>query len=125
MIESLENVYKYTDIYEAFIEKKQEYQPTFNIIINDDTIQLKTSNPVRVKDIDDIKRKIDLVNNKSREELKRLYVETITNGQFSAKGGAGLGFIEMAKTSENDLKYSFENISDEFSLYTFIVTFNL
>jgi hypothetical protein len=125
MIESLENVYKYRDLYESFVARKQEYMPTLNISMNENSIQLRTSNPVLTKDLDILKSKIDKVNNKSREELKELYVKTITNGEFSAKGGAGLGFIEMAKTSGNDLKYSFEEISEEFSLYTFIVTFGI
>jgi len=52
-----------------------------------------------------------------------MYLEIITNGEFSAKGGAGLGFVEMAKTSGNNLEYSFKPITDDYSLYTFIVTF--
>ena len=84
-----------------------------------------TSNPVRNIHVDRLRDKIEIVNNKSREELKDLYIETITNGKFSAKGGAGLGFIEMAKSSGNDLEYSFERISEDYSLYTFKVTFTL
>ena len=125
MIESLENVCKYTDAYEHFVKEHQKFLPTFNIILNAETIRLVTTNPVRIEDIETLKRRIDLVNNKSREELKGLYIETITNGKFSVKGGAGLGFIEMAKTSGNNLEYSFETIDDVFSLYTFIVVFAL
>jgi hypothetical protein len=125
MIESLENVYKYTDLYENFVAQQKEYKPTISISMNESSIQLSTSNPVRKKDVEVLKDKIDQVNEKSREELKELYVKTITNGQFSARGGAGLGFIEMAKTSGNVLKYSFKEISKEFSLYTFIVTFGM
>ncbi|MFC2080563.1 SiaB family protein kinase [Bacteroidota bacterium] len=125
MIESLENVYKYTDLYEDFVARDKQYLPTFSIIKNDTYIQLVTSNPVRTKDIRILKGKIDLVNNKTKEELKELYIQSLTNGKFSVKGGAGLGFIAMARTSGNELKYSFEKISNEFSIYTFIVTFGI
>jgi hypothetical protein len=125
MIESLENVCKYTDAYEDFVKDQQEYLPTFNLMMNAESIQLITTNPILNKDIEVLKGKIDIVNNKSREELKQLYVETITNGKFSVKGGAGLGFIEMAKTSGRNLEYSFERISDQYSNYTFIVTFGI
>jgi len=125
MIESLENVCKYTDAYEHFVKEHQKFLPTFDIILNAEAIRLVTTNPVRNEDIETLKRRIDLVNNKSREELKGLYIETITNGKFSVKGGAGLGFIEMAKTSGNNLEYSFETIDDVFSLYTFVVVFAL
>lgn len=125
MIESLENVFKYTDVYEDLVKEKQEYLPTFEITKNSESIQLLTSNPVRNEDVNTLRCKIELVNNKDREELKQLYVQTITNGKFSLKGGAGLGFIEMAKTSGNNLHFSFKPIDDNFSLYTFIVTFSL
>ena len=125
MIESLENVWKYKDVYEPFVDQQKEYLPTFNIIMNAEKIQLVTSNPVRNEDIEVLKKKIDIVNNKDREALKDLYVKTITNGKFSEKGGAGLGFIEMAKTSGNNLEYSFKPINDQYSLYTFVVTFSL
>ncbi len=125
MIESLENVCKYNDVYEPFVEKQPEYLPTFNILINSEAIHLVTTNPVRNEDIDLLKTRIELVNNKSRKELKNLYLQTITNGKFSLKGGAGLGFIEMAKTSGNNLQYSFMPINDRFSLYTFTVVFTL
>jgi hypothetical protein len=125
MIESLENVWKYKDVYETFVADKEQYLPSFSLNMNAEAIRLITSNPIRNEDIEVLKRKIDIVNNKDREELKELYVETITNGKFSNKGGAGLGFIEMAKTSGNNLEYSFEPINDKYSLYTFIVTFNL
>lgn len=123
MIESLENVYKYSDVYESFVKERSEYLPGFEITRNAHDIRLITWNPVKNKDVPHLKRKIDLVNDKNREELKHMYLEIITNGKFSAKGGAGLGFVEMAKTSGNNLEYSFQPISDDYSLYTFIVTF--
>ncbi len=125
MIESLENIFKYSDEYIKFLETVEDYLPTFCINKNSDKIQVITSNPIRNRHVDRLRSKIEVVNNKSKEELKGLYIETITNGKFSAKGGAGLGFIEMAKSSGNDLEYSFEPISDEYSLYTFKVTFTL
>jgi hypothetical protein len=125
IIESLENVCKYNDVYEPFVTEKREYLPTFEIIMDSEEIRLVTTNPVRNEDVEILKNRIDQVNNKSREELKELYIDTITNGKFSTKGGAGLGFIEMAKASGHNLKYTFEPINDHFSLYTFIVTFAL
>ena len=125
MIESLENVCKYNDVYEPFVAEKHEYLPTFEIRMNDEEIRLVTTNPVRNEDVPVLKKRIEQVNNKSREELKELYINTITDGKFSTKGGAGLGFIEMAKTSGKNLEYTFEPINDHFSLYTFMVTFLL
>lgn len=125
LIESLENIYKYSDEYAKFLEEMQKYTPSLCVNKNSDKIVVISSNPVRNKHVDRLRGNIDRVNNKTREELKELYVETITNGKFSAKGGAGLGFIEMAKTSGNDLEYSFDPISKDYSLYTIKVTFTI
>lgn len=125
MIESLENVCKYNDVYEPLVTEKREYLPTFDIQMNSDEIRLVTTNPVLNEEVDILKKRIEQVNNKSREELKAMYIDTITDGKFSTKGGAGLGFIEMAKTSGQNLQYTFEPINDHFSLYTFTVTFTL
>ncbi|MCK4748336.1 MAG: hypothetical protein KAT15_14900, partial [Bacteroidales bacterium] len=92
---------------------------------NTNTIELITRNPVKNKDVEPLRTRIDNVNKRDREELKELYKTTITNGEFSSKGGAGLGFIEMAKTTGNKLEYSFENMSNEYSLYTFRVFLTL
>ena len=56
--------------------------------------------------------------------LKELYKTTITNGEFSPKGGAGLGFIEMAKTTGSKLEYNFESLSKEYTLYTLRISMN-
>ena len=84
-----------------------------------------TRNPVRKKDVDSLRTKIDYINERNREELKELYKSTITNGEFSPKGGAGLGFIEMAKTAGNKLEYAFENLSKDYSLNTLRVSMSI
>ena len=53
------------------------------------------------------------MNKHSKEELKELYKSTITNGEFTPKGGAGLGFIEIAKTTGSKLECAFEKLSKD------------
>ena len=124
MIEALENITKYSDQFKCNGDEHGELYPSCHIYSNSSTIELITRNPVKIKDVDSLRNKIDNVNNQNREELKELYRSTITNGEFSAKGGAGLGFIEMAKTAGNKLEYSFEDLTKEYSLYTFRVFFS-
>ena len=125
MIEALENITKYSDQFQCNGDKESGFCPSCQISRNTSSIELVTRNPVKNKDITPLRTKIDNVNNRNKEELKELYMSTITNGEFSAKGGAGLGFIEMAKTAGNKLEYNFEDLSKEYSLYTFRVFFNL
>jgi len=119
MIEALENITKYSDEFNCYGDAQSEFCPSCQIITNATGIELVTSNPVRKKDVDSLRARIDNVNKRNTEELKELYRSTIANGKFSAKGGAGLGFIEMAKTAGNKLEYSFESLTKDYSLYTF------
>lgn len=123
MIEALENICKYKDTYQDFVAKRKEYLPSFQLARKGDMIRLKTSNPVRLRDIENLRMLIELVNQQESDSLSEMYVNVMKNGKFSSKGGAGLGFIEMARTSRNKLEYDFEEVTEHYAIYTFIVTF--
>jgi len=114
MIEILENVFKYSDYYSFFIEDHPDYEPVFELARNGVDYSIHSSNPILKKDIEKVKDKIDKINTLNSEELHLLYRETITNGAFTMKGGAGLGFIEMAKISCHQLKYKFTPLTGMF-----------
>jgi len=124
MIEALENITKYSDQVHCNGDNISGFCPSCQISQNASNIELITRNPVKNEDVNPLRARIDDVNKHNREELKELYKTTITNGEFTPKGGAGLGFIEMAKTAGNKLEYNFENLSKDYSLYTFRVHFN-
>jgi hypothetical protein len=120
MIESLENIYKYySDIDTNDLPKG--YIPTFKLIKSDDRFIVNVSNVVRNLDVAKLAGKIDGINSLDKRGLKKLYKDTITNGQFTEKGGAGLGFIEMAKISGDKLEYTIEKINNDFSSYSLSV----
>ncbi|MEZ5070190.1 MAG: SiaB family protein kinase [Bacteroidales bacterium] len=126
MIEALENITKYSDEFPCCDQTRpRDFCPTLDITQAGQNLELVTSNPVRKEHVQALKDRIDLVNTRSREELKNLFRTTITDGKFTSKGGAGLGFIEMAKTTGNKLEYSFRELTAEFDLYTFKVTYSL
>ena len=125
MIEALENVTKYSDQFPCKGEGKNGFCPSCAINRNAKLIELITRNPVKKEHVDPLRSRIDDVNKHTKEELKELYKSTITNGEFTSKGGAGLGFIEMAKTTGKKLEYSFENLSNDYSIYTFRVILDL
>lgn len=123
MIEVLENIYKYSDQYQdnAFILKN--IIPSFRIDRDGETYFIKSTNPIKLKDSMILRKKIDRINKSTEAELKLLYRQTISNGQFTEKGGAGLGLIEMAKISKNPIQYKFDPINDEFSIYKLTIKF--
>ncbi|MFC2112870.1 DUF6272 family protein [Bacteroidota bacterium] len=124
MIEVLENVLKYSDHFEDFIAENSMYYPEFELNMDNEGFRIMSRNPVRDEHLETISTKIDRINNASDEELKKIYRETITNGMFTEKGGAGLGFIEMAKITDHDMKYNFIPALDGYSIYEIILHIN-
>lgn len=100
-------------------EKDEEGNQTSFIIIsqsNDDYL-LTISNLVFNKNRESIERRIQEINKNDQAQVKELYMEVLTNGIISSKGGAGLGFITMAMKSKNKLGYSIDEIDDNLSFF--------
>lgn len=125
MIEALENISKYSEQFQCNVTEKDDFCPSCYINCNTNSLELIASNPVRDKDVESLRSRIDCVNSQNQKSLKDLYKSTMTNGKFSEQGGAGLGFIEMAKTTGNKLEYNFKELQEGFSLYTFRVVLDL
>ena len=61
---------------------------------------------------------VNRLNNVDADGVKKIYLETLTNGEISKKGGAGLGIITMAMKSKNKILLNSLPIDDKFSLLT-------
>ncbi len=51
------------------------------------------------------------------KRTERFYRQMLSVSEFSDKGGAGLGLIEMAKTTGNKLDYDFVTLNDNYSYF--------
>jgi hypothetical protein len=84
---------------------------------------ISSANLVENKDIEGLKSKIEQINKLSKEELKKLYINVLSNQEFSNKGGAGLGLIEMARKSGQKLDFEFEYYDDKYSYFYLQIKF--
>jgi len=82
---------------------------------------ITTGNPIRIEKIDDLKAQIEKINKLEQKELRQYYLKKMEEGEFSEKGGAGLGLIGMARKSGEKLAYDFTPINDEYS-YFYLLT---
>ena len=121
MVESLQNIVKHSESEE--IKNIKEHSAIFMIGKNDNEYIITSGNPVSNETKSNIIEKLDYINKQDKEGLKALYKEIIKTGSISEKGGAGLGFVDMARKSGEKLVYDFKEIdadSSFFSLQTFI-----
>lgn len=72
--------------------------------------RITTGNFVPVEKAADLQRQIDYLNSLAEGEIKDLYRKTVSTKDFSEKGGAGLGMIDMARKSGNKLGCNFYTV---------------
>ena len=115
-IELLENIIRYTPSLkeESFPD---EYSSYFKMERNSESICIYAGNPIKNKDVEPLEAILNTLNEISKEELKTRYRETLTNGQFTHQGGAGLGLMDILKVSDGKLHFSFENCTANYKFY--------
>ena len=74
-----------------------------------------TGNRIENDQIDSFTSKIDEINSWDHEDMRDIYSKKLGKSEYSAKGGAGLGLIDIYKRSCKKLKYQIEPIDDEIS----------
>jgi hypothetical protein len=90
----------------------------------DNGYTVTTGNVLPSANINNLKSKLDEINNLQADEIRNVYRQMLSNSEFSDKGGAGLGLIEMAKKTGNKLDYDFVPLDEEFSYFILSKTVN-
>jgi hypothetical protein len=89
-----------------------------------DSYKIIFGNIIQNEDREILINYLEKINGMNDQELKELYVDILTNGYLSKKGGAGLGFLTMRIKSENPLKYTIDDLGADKSLFTVEVLLN-
>jgi hypothetical protein len=76
-----------------------------------------TGNVISDNSIADLKTKLEEINNINAKEIRDVYRQMLSTAEFSSKGGAGLGLIEMAKKTGNRLDFDFIKLNDKYSYF--------
>jgi hypothetical protein len=78
---------------------------------------ITSGNGIKNSEIDGLKTMLDEINALDKDGLKALKKVKMKETMISDKGGAGLGFIDMAKKTGNPFEYHFEPIDDNNSFF--------
>jgi hypothetical protein len=119
MVESLQNICKH-----QYSVENPDYVPSIFMIghNNKDEFSIVCGNVIDNNSIPPLQARIDQINTLDKEGLKLLYKQVRLASTISEVGGAGLGFIDMARKSENKLSYLFDRINDRISFFTLLTT---
>lgn len=119
LVECLENTFRHNVI---ISHHTKHHSVEFTLSEIGSMIEIELGNYVRNDNVQSLRATIDAVNALNQEELNKLYRESISVARISEKGGAGLGIIEIARNSRNELKYEFEEPEGNYSFFNLVIT---
>ena len=118
VLESLQNVSRHSD---------QDMHTDMSLVVyakTDSGYTVTTGNVLPTVQVNDLKSKLEEINHLKSDEIRNAYRQMLSSAEFSNKGGAGLGLMEMAKTTGNKLDYDFAPIDSEYSYFILSKTVN-
>ncbi|MEP7264822.1 MAG: SiaB family protein kinase [Bacteroidota bacterium] len=86
-----------------------------------DHYRIVTGNHMNAINATALKKQLDDLKSMDAEQLHSYYLAKLSGSSISEKGGAGLGLIDIARKSENNIKYNFSE-EDPTCFFTFEVT---
>ncbi|MBQ9471012.1 MAG: SiaB family protein kinase [Bacteroidales bacterium] len=117
MIECLQNITKHSD---DFDEQEQQVGNGLFMVGHDrEAFYVITGNIVKPHNVPPLEERIVKLNKASGSDLKRMFLQQMSVGELTDKGGAGLGLIDIRRKSGRNLYYHFVPHSDD--AYFFIL----
>ncbi len=113
VIETLQNICLHGE------KDNNGYQMTYFIIgksNNDYTVF--SGNIITNKAAENLNKRLNTIKSLNDSDLKKRYLDVLSNGELSVKGGAGLGFLTIALKSQNNIDFDFDTLNKEYSLFS-------
>lgn len=115
LVECLQNLYHHTDeMNEGGVRK-----PVLLMIGRDsEKYSISTGNFILNEKVEGLRNRLEEINSLNKEELKLYYQNALNTNEISAKGGGGLGMIDIARKSGDKLNYGFKPLNDNHSFFS-------
>ncbi|MGE0634878.1 MAG: SiaB family protein kinase [Bacteroidia bacterium] len=118
LVECLQNVSRHAEP-----DKGLDHESSILLIgRNDNSFFIITGNMMSNDKTTHLKEKLDQINKLNPEEIRDKYKELMTKMEFSDKGGAGLGLLDIARKSANKFEYDFRKLGDKKTYFTLKVS---
>lgn len=118
LVETIENVAKYSP---GKTYEDQYGMPIAVLSFQNRCYTLTTGNLIKNEEIDDLKKKLDIINGYDKNGLKEFYRQSLSSQSLETERTGNMGLIEMARKSGAKLVYEFEKVSETFSFFNLTV----
>lgn len=117
MVEALQNIVKHNSEQGQKAGSLVSQSAIFMISKDDTRYCVMTGNPIPKTSVARLTENLNVLNSKDKEGLKEMYKAIIKNTQISDKGGAGLGFVDMARKSGEKLEFLFPQVDSDSNFF--------
>ena len=117
LVESLQNLYHHVDKAPSDFCIRGDRFGILRVTKFDGGYKIVTGNFIFSDNIEILEEKIKKINKSSREEIRELYKFILNHQSITAKGGGGLGLVDIARKTGNKLDYSFVKYNDKYSFF--------
>ena len=125
LVESLQNLYHHSDkVPDGFEDQKSERYGLVVVKKVTDGYRIFTGNFVSAENLERLEEKVKRINRSSHEEIKELYKFILNHQRISAKGGGGLGLVDIARKTGNKLEYTIKEFDNGFSFFCLNILIN-
>ncbi len=121
VVESIDNIFKYAATVHGKVKVLQKL-PMIMVVENEGKFVVSAGNLIQNEQIDDLRFKLNRVNQMNDEALKSLYEEVINKEATEDDRGAGLGLITMALRTNEKIRFNFEPAGPVHSYFTMHIT---
>lgn len=112
LVECLQNVVNHS----AVETKDGDAHPSLLLIgKHEGDFFIITGNRISNDKIDDLESKIEKINSWDHNDMRSIYSTELDNSEYSEKGGAGLGLLDIYKRSGRKLSYEIQSVDDKIS----------
>ncbi len=122
MVESLQNVGKYSEERDEENSRLNKGQGILFVSKDENAYSISTGNIIRNENVASLTKDLETVNAETKPGLNKMFKTKIRSNKLSEKGGAGLGFIDIARKTGQKLIYSFLKLNEQKSYFVLTST---
>ncbi len=119
LLESLQNMFHHAEDAPVAVEGLDDTKKFGLVVVkkNESGYLVTTGNFLNTSKIKTLKDKIDKINSLSQNELKDMYKFILNHQKLTAKGGGGLGLVDIARKTGHKIEYSFSEINKDYYFF--------
>ncbi len=114
VVETLQNVIHHSDK-----TSSGETFAYFELLKGEEGYTIKTGNLLFKEKTEELEKRLQCVTTSTEEEIKEKIMNKLGDGDFSEKGGAGIGLLSIRKRVKEGMEYNIEYFKDDYNFIHF------